>query len=509
MFRDPRIKALVHDALDAARQAGAHYADLRLTSTTKRIFDGSSPYQSIELGWSVRALVDGYWGWAARPDLKQDAGSWLGREAVRLAKANAASGLPRTVDLGSIPRVENGDWTTPIQIDPFEMPLQEVTDWFEGLASHIVQLGQLRGVPETRCGYGEMLNVEFRKQDRAFASTEGSFLTQTVCVVRPTLQFGYRNDSQVDLRLAHGLGAAQTGWEYLAAAPMDDLIREAMDRADQEDALRLPVRPFDVGRYDLILPARAMATLMNQTLGYATELDRALGYEANAGGTSYLGPDPQRYLGTQVASPLITVTADRSTPKALATIRWDDEGVAPEAFTLIKDGTLIDYQTTREQAVWLASWYAKHGRPVRSHGCAAAPDALTLPMQHQPNLTLHPGPAALGLDDLVRGITHGMLVEEMNVSMDYQALNGLGYLSGVTEVRNGKRVAWLRGKMGILFHARELWNNVIAMGGPASLQWMDGGVSEKGEPSQTTDYSMAAVPAVIKQQAVVDVRQKI
>ena len=46
-----------------------------------------------------------------------------------------------------------------------------------------------------------------------------------------------------------------------------------------------------------------MAKLVYQTLGVTTELDRALGSEANADGTSYLGPDPLRFLGTPVTAP--------------------------------------------------------------------------------------------------------------------------------------------------------------------------------------------------------------
>lgn len=504
-LRDPRIKAFVLRTLDAARTGGAHYADVRLTSTTVRQFNGGAPGESISLGLSARALVDGYWGWAARPDVTEDAGPWVGQEAVRLAKANAATGVPRTVELGTIPVVPDGTWATPLEIDPFSVPVAEVIDWFTGVAARGCNIGVARGYPDTRMGYGNRVGVEFEQQERVFASTDGSYLTQTVYVTRPVLEIGwYRGVQNIPIPINGGRGAGQAGWEYLTRAPIDDLIRQTMDRVDAALATRRPVKPFEVGQYDLILPARVMGQLLNQTLGYATELDRALGYEANAGGTSYLGPDPLAQLGTTVASPLVTVTADRSAPKALATVQWDEEGVVPEDFTLVKDGVLLDYQTTREQAAWLAPWYAKHGKPVRSHGCAAAPDALDLAMQHQPNLVLQPAKTDDTLEDLVAGLDHGVLVDGLYLSMDFQHVSGLGLITGATEVRRGKRVATLEGRMAILFNARDLWKHVHALGGRKSQQWMDSGQSLKGEPQQATEYSLAAVPAVVVQQAVVD-----
>jgi len=258
-----------------------------------------------------------------------------------------------------------------------------------------------------------------------------------------------------------------------------------------------------------------MATLLEATVAPATELDRALGYEANAGGTSYLGPDPLTYLGTQIAAPLITVTADRSAPKGLATIRWDDDGVVPEDFTLIKDGVLVDYQTTREQAAWLRPWYQQQGRSVRSHGCAAAADALTYPLQRTPNLTLQPGSAALGVDDLIADLDAGLVIDGTFPRMDFQKLNGLSQFGGdigpVWEVRHGQRVAQFDPRtvhMALQFHTPELWQNVQALGGPASLETNLEGYSSKGEPKSSTHYSLAAVPALIKQLAVIDPTKK-
>ena len=98
-----------------------------------------------------------------------------------------------------------------------------------------------------------------------------------------------------------------------------------------------------------------------------------------------------------VAAPAVTVTANRTEPGGCATVQWDDEGVVPEEFTLVKDGVLTDFHTMRESASWLKDYYGQQQRPVRSHGCAAAPTALHAPLTHPPNLALAPGARGAGL----------------------------------------------------------------------------------------------------------------
>jgi TldD protein len=255
-----------------------------------------------------------------------------------------------------------------------------------------------------------------------------------------------------------------------------------------------------------------MARLLDATLGQGTEVDRALGYEANASGTSYLGPDPLTFLGTPVAHEMVTVTANRSLPTGLATVKWDADGVTPEDFTIVKAGTLVDYQTTREQATWLAPWYTKAGTPIRSHGCAAAQDALCFPMQHTPNLALAPAATDASFEDLVAGLSDGIAIQKGFVETDFQCKNGIIRAYGppqgsyIFQVKNGKRVAKLS-HAGILFNATDLWKNVTVLGGAASVQHVP--CSEvKGEPSQTTKHTVSVPPGVFKELPMIDLTRK-
>lgn len=508
---DPRIKALALRAVEAARSAGASYVDVRLTHTWQRLFSAQSPVprkdsETLEIG--VRALVNGYWGFAASALWSDDESARLGREAVAQARVNAL-GKERVVELGTIPVVHDKHWATPIEEDPFTVPFAEILDllgaWMRfvptAVPPRISELGII--TPSAKC--------TMWRQAKAFASSEGSYFTQTL--YRTSGSFGMRYNGDEDERRHHlasaPLNLAARGWEYLRAAPYREMVLPLF--AQIEQLLVLPYKPVEVGRYNVVFDAPGVATFVDQTIGTATELDRALGYEANAGGTSYLN-DPLGMLGSyEVGSPLLTVTGNRSMPGGLATTRWDDEGVTPDDFTLVKDGVLADYQTTRESAAWLAPWYRKQGIKVHSHGCANAPTAFDPQLQHPPNLILEPGSVARNFDELIADVDKGLAMTLTALDMDFQQINGLGFpnpmAGGVCyEIKNGKKVALIQGS-GFLFRSPELWKGLIALGGPESSEQIP--ISRtKGEPEQSMLATVSAVPATFKEVTIIDPTRK-
>jgi len=246
-----------------------------------------------------------------------------------------------------------------------------------------------------------------------------------------------------------------------------------------------------------------MSALVGATLAKATELDRALGYEANATGTSFLGPDVLELLGQfQVGSPLLTLTANRTLPHGAATTPWDAEGVVPEEVTLIKDGILVDYQTTREQAGWLRPYYEKVGRPVRSHGYAGAESALFMTQQQTPNLRLEPGTPGTPLEEMIKGVKKGIYCFWPNggFAMDFQGKTGIMQWTTQREITNGKLGARIVGR--VLFNTVELWKSLVAIG-PARERDEAGGGHSKGQPPQGARYAIEAVPTHFKNVTVI------
>ena len=138
----------------------------------------------------------------------------------------------------------------------------------------------------------------------------------------------------------------------------------------------------EAGHYDLVIHPSNLFLTIHESIGHATELDRALGYEAAYAGTSFATFDQ---LGTlHYGSPVMNVTGDRVVDHGLATIGYDDEGVGQQQFDLIRDGTLVGYQLNRQMAA--------EKDLGRSNGCAYADSPGHIPMQRMPNVSLQPAP---------------------------------------------------------------------------------------------------------------------
>ena len=88
--------------------------------------------------------------------------------------------------------------------------------------------------------------------------------------------FQTRNSTEVSPR---GLG-----YEYFLSSDLPGNAAKWADEAIQ----KLSAKPVDVGRYDLILHPTHLWLTIHESVAHPTELDRALGFEANYAGTSFV-----------------------------------------------------------------------------------------------------------------------------------------------------------------------------------------------------------------------------
>jgi TldD protein len=233
--------------------------------------------------------------------------------------------------------------------------------------------------------------------------------------------------------------------------------------------------PVQVGRYDVVFGGNAVVALVRTPLAEALNVERALGYRANREGTSFAAP-PADILGKyQVGSPLVTLRADRTRPHGWTTVGWDDEGVAAGEHTLIKDGVIVDYLTTRQTAAELAMLRrgggggGGGGEAVRSRGCATGV-GQEWPEAGIPNLTLVPGKEAVSVDDIIADTKRGYYVPDVYTydGADQQLLSGQFPGDGVREIRNGKLGRSVT-HFAFQFITPQFWKKLDALGGPASM----------------------------------------
>lgn len=484
---DPLLRELAMRALDAAKAGGATYADVRLTVTrTQAFYYGNPPVDSENIAVGVRALANGAWGFAASPEWTPDTLARLGHEAAAQAKGNSWPGRAG-IELAERPAASESSWHMPIKRDPFAVSIEEKIDYIRSAEAYARTL--------RNGGAGSV--IIFERQERTFASTDGAFYSQTVynSLGHGSFFSVIAEDPVKEIRAGRGapmISPTGAGYEVFVDAKLLEQVPLLYAQAQE----LLTAKPLEApSRYDVAFDAHAMAAIVDGTFGPALELDRALGFEANASGTSYLAP-VEKILGSVIGSPLVTLTGDRSMATGAATVRWDDDGIAPQSFTLIDKGIAADYASSRDHAPTLAEWYRSKGKPVQSNGCAASENGMGVPQIQSPNLTLQPGAKDQTFLDLVAGIDDGLAVIGGNVMMDQQQLNGHGLGEMVYRVKKGK-LAGTVSSISYLFRAPEFWKNLVAIGG-ASSSTTRGMTVHKGQPSQDTVHSVKAVAAHFK-----------
>ncbi|MBP7550889.1 MAG: TldD/PmbA family protein, partial [Gemmatimonadaceae bacterium] len=342
----------------------------------------------------------------------------------------------------------------------------------------------------------------FVKQERQFASTEGSVIDQTLIRSWPlfTATAVAPDFSDFQSRAANEIAPMGRGFEYVLQADLAGRAR----KWGEEAAEKLKAKPVEVGKYDLVLAPSNLWLTIHESIGHPTELDRAMGYEANYAGTSFIAPPEEKLGKLQYGKPIMNIQGDRSQEGALATIGYDDDGVKPDEFLIVKNGIFNDYQTTREQAPWLSSWYASQGQQMRSHGCSYADSWGSVAFQRMPNVSLLPAADNTSWNDLIAGVDNGIaIVGDGSFSIDQQRYNAQFGGQTYYEIKGGKLGGMLK-DVAYQIRTPDFWNSMDAIGGRASYELGGSFFDGKGQPSQSNAVSHGAPPARFRQVNVIN-----
>jgi TldD protein len=485
---DVQERELAFRALDVARAAGATYADVRVNrnrsqniSTREQQITGLSDNETMGLG--VRVIAGGSWGFAASHVMTVDEVDRVARQAVAQARANAVTQI-RPIELAPAEVHHDAQWSSPIDIDPFSIAIEDKVAVLFGANQAALAVRGARFVNSS---------VSFLREDKFFANTEGTVTNQTIYRTTPnvTVTAVATDGSDFQSRASTDLPPRGLGWEYV----LDADLAGGASRWAEEAVEKLSARTVEPGRYDLVLLPTHLWLTIHESIAHPTELDRIFGYEANYAGTSFIYP-PGEFLGRFRYGPeLMTIQGERSSPGGLSTVGYDDEGVRPRDYLIVRDGLLVDLQTTREQAPWLADWYRQTGQDVRSHGCSYAQSWADVQFQRMPNVNLLPHPDRdVQLEELVEGVQNGILIDgDGSFSIDQQRYNAQFGGQVFREIRNG-RVGGMLKDVAYQMRTPEFWNAMDLLGGP-STYWTGAANNDgKGQPSQSNAVSHGCVP---------------
>ena len=474
--------ARLHDAaLSRASELGCGHAELRVERlrSSRRSFRDlalESTTDAQTLGLSVRVVHDGVWGFAADIALTPETAARLVERAVATARVSRAL-TPGSVELAEEEVYPDASWVSAYEVDPQSVDETEKQDRMRAL---IEALLHAPGVNHTNAHLAHV------QESKYFANLAGTTTTQQRVRIQAQLTAVHVGE--------HGFSTMRTlappagrGWEYLTGTGWD--FDDEVARLPELLAEHVAAPSIEAGRYDLVIDPSNLFLTIHESVGHATELDRALGYEAAYAGTSFATFDQ---LGTlHYGSEAMRVTGDRTVEHGLATIGWDDEGVSQQEFDLVAGGILVGYQLNRQMAA--------EKRLGRSNGCAYADSPGHIPLQRMPNVSLQPAAGGADTEELIAGVDRGLyVVGDKSWSIDMQRYNFQFTGQRFFRIEHGRLAGQVRD---VAYQATttDFWRSLEAVGGPQT--YVLGGAFNcgKGQPGQVAPVSHGCPTGLFRQ----------
>jgi TldD protein len=472
-FRALPLSALTDAALTRALDLGCEHADLRVERIrTQSISLRDARLESLtdgeDLGLAVRVVHEGTWGFAAGVVLTAAEAVRLAEEAVAVAQVSAAVNSDR-VELAPEPVYPDAVWVSDYDVDPFEVPDADKTGLLTELSEQLLAADGVEHVQAV---------CQAVKEQKYYANTAGTRTRQQRVRIHPDL---------TALSVDRSTGAFESmrtvappagrGWEYLTGTGWDWRAEIAEIPSLLREKTKAP--SVESGRYDLVVDPSNLWLTIHESIGHATELDRALGYEAAYAGTSFATVDK---LGTlQYGSPVMHVTGDRTAPHGLSTVGWDDEGVAAQQWDIIRDGLLVGYQVDRNTA--------RLGGMARSNGCAFADSPQHTPVQRMANVSLQPAADGPSTEEVIAGVERGIyVVGDKSWSIDMQRYNFQFTGQRFYRIQGGKLAGQLRD---VAYQATttDFWGSMRVVGGPQTYSLGGAFNCGKAQPGQVAPVS--------------------
>jgi TldD protein len=473
-------QALADIAIGLAKKAGATYADIRINryrfeSISAREQRVQNVFRAQNFGFGVRVLLKGAWGFASSCRVTPESVRRITDQALEIARANG-SYQRRPVRLVSTASVV-AKWNSSFVQDPFEVPADRKVEF-------LLKLNEAALKPKGASFVNSSLSLQ--NEQKFYASTDGSRIEQYLIRTMPSFTVTAVDRSAGDFQSRSSLAGPRTiGYEYLKQHPW---LREA-EQAGEEAVAKLSAKRVTPGKYDLVIHPSNLWLTIHESVGHSTELDRALLWEADYAGTSFLTPDK---TGTfEFGSKICNFYADRTQPAGLATVGYDDEGVPGQRWALVKDGIFVDWQTTRDLAPLIGQDH--------SYGCLHADSWGSVPFPRMPNVSLEPGPGETSLSDLAGDVENGILIYgNGSWSIDQQRYNFQFGGQTFWEIKKGKIGEMLRD---VAYQSRttDFWHACDRLGGRQTYELNGAANDGKGEPSQSNAVSHGAPVARFRQ----------
>jgi TldD protein len=471
------MKEKVKQILDKLNTPDIAFADVRITKTDEeQIFfqngylrSFGSSLDSYALG--IRVLINGCWGFAGTRNLDENSIE----NTIRRAKGNAVHGsrfIKQPVILKPIPPTRKDTSYLP-GINPFTMQTEEKLAYLQNLAQKIKPHDK---IVHSYC-YGT-----FFHQDKYYGNTEGTLTSDSFFHTLPSMLVVASDGNQIQTRnwpghMSAGRGGFELFYAYEFEQNADRIIKEATD------LLSAPVIADE--RADLIIGGGHLALQLHESVGHATEADRILGMEISYAGKTFIKP---AMIGSyKYGSELVNIYSDSSDDRGMGYHPVDDEGVPGQKVDIIRNGILVNQQTSRDIAHRLAL------QPSSNMKASFGDD---IPLVRMTNFCLAPGQGSL--DDMIASTEKGYLVDFTKTwSIDdnrnnFQFTTEIGW-----KIKDG-RITGIVKEPTYFGITTEFWNACDGICGPEEWKYHGTFHCGKGEPGQIMQLSHGVAPARFK-----------
>lgn len=397
---------LASKGLDGAVKAGASYADIRIVEILDEnlTVKNGIPEETNLLqtkGFGIRVMIKDAWGFASSVDLTKNEVAEVAYKAAKLARASAkvkknAVSLKRAA-------AKKDKYSTQMKKDPFKIPIEE-------------KMETLMDAERTLAKQSPLIKVSFaffrsKQEKKLFMSTEGAETRQQINWCGGGIQGVSIKNGEVQRRSYPNSfrgNFATSGYEFFKSLK---LVQHAK-QVGKEALQLLEAEKCPSTNTDLIITGDQLALQIHESCGHPTELDRALGMEADYAGTSFLTPDKLNKL--RYGSEHVNIVADATVPSGLGTFGYDDEGTPAKKVYLVKEGMFVGYQSSRETAALL--------KLKESSGGMRADSPLAIPLIRMTNINLLPG--NWKAEELIEDTKKGILMQtNRSWSIDDRRLN--------------------------------------------------------------------------------------
>jgi len=374
------MEDLAEIAIQAALNAGASFADIRIEETHKTKLEISDDVSKTSLGQlkgaGIRAFVDGAWAFAQSTELTPASMKRTGQQVALTARAIR----------GRV--AEKFDMSGPAFQDAVSLNVKQ----------------KLQDVPlEEKMSLVRMVDNEARAVDSRIVNTRTTYSDITT-------QLFISNSLGTRVWMANSLprlllkitakenGVQQRSWGQMFGRGGFEIIDETGARETGREAAKLAIdllasKAAKGGTYDVIADPRLNAAMVHEAFGHPCEADNWVAQTTVLAGM----------LGKQVGPEFLNLSDDPTIPSWRGSFEYDWEGTKTRKRRLVKEGILTDLLHSLETA-------ARMG--MDPNGAARCQSFMFQPIPRMSNTLMERG--EWKVDEMIADMRDGILLCDYN-----------------------------------------------------------------------------------------------